>query len=377
MTVEKLPVVRADDTRNISHAGGAQLVERRERGAALSSLPPHAIPPNDLHPVEVYIASLSAGSKRTMRAALEKIARIASSEEANAHNFPWHELRYQHTTAIRSILSEKREDKKGYAPATANKMLSALRGVLKECWRLGYISVEERERASDIAPVRGSTIPKGREVPAGERKALFDAFASDEKPIRGARDAAIVALLYVCGLRRSEAIGIDLKDFDPESGRIEVHSAKGNQERLVYATGGAAEAIRVWIGDYRGHEPGPLLCAVLKNEKVVVRRLSQQTVYDVLKRRGEEISVTKRFSPHDFRRTFVSDVIEAKDLSTAQSLAGHASPETTARYDRRGERAKREAAEELHIPYKAPRKAPQEADVPQKATQKEVLRTPS
>ena len=330
---------------------------RPRQRAVLSPLPFGAIPPRDVHPVEVYIASLSSGSKRTMRAALEKIARIVSAERATAHNLPWHELRYQHTTALRAILTDRTYGKEGdkpYAPATANKMLSALRGVLKECWRLGYITAEERERACDIAPIKGSTIPKGREIPAGERKALFDAFAEDEKPVRGARDAAIVALLYVCGLRRSEAVGLDLKDFEPDSGRVLVRSAKGNKQRIVYATGGAAEAVKVWIGEYRGEEPGPLLCAVLKSEKVVLRRLSQQTVYDVLKRRGKEISVSSSFSPHDFRRTFVGDIIEAKDLATAQALAGHASPETTSRYDRRGERAKKEAAEELHIPYRAP-----------------------
>ena len=362
MTVENLPVPR----HNARPAQGeARQLDRGNRGAALLPLPPHVIPPDDLHPVEIYIASLSSGSKRTMRAALEKIAKIASDGEATAHNFPWSALRYQHTTAIRAVLADRRDGKKNLAPATANKMLSALRGVLKECWRLGYISVEEKERASDIAPVRGSTIPKGREIRPGERKALFDAFAEDEKPVRGARDAAIIALLYVCGLRRSEAVGLDLEDFDPDSGQVQVHSAKGNQERTVYATGGAAEAVKVWVEEYRGHEPGPLLCAVLKNERVVVRRLSQQTVYDVLKRRGAEISVTKTFSPHDFRRTFVSDVIEAKDLSTAQSLAGHASPETTARYDRRGERAKREAAEELHVPYKAPGRNLPESSAPE------------
>jgi integrase len=202
-------------------------------------------------------------------------------------------------------------------------------------------------------PVRGTTLPKGRALTSGERKALFDWCAEDEKPARGARDAALLAVLYVCGPRRGEVPGLDLSDFDPDTGELRVRHGKGNNQRTVYATGGSGEAIKGWIL-YRGEEPGPLFWPVLKNGKPTKRRISDQTVYDVL-RRIQRATGSKEFSPHDFRRTFVSDLIAARgDISVAQQLAGHASPKTTARYGRRGEEAKREAADGLHVPYRAP-----------------------
>ncbi|MCB0309757.1 MAG: hypothetical protein KDD42_00900, partial [Bdellovibrionales bacterium] len=80
---------------------------------------------SDQNPALVYLASLSPGSRRTMRQALDVMAGILSAERCDHMTLPWWMLRFQHTQALRSILREK------YSAATANKMLSALRQTLK------------------------------------------------------------------------------------------------------------------------------------------------------------------------------------------------------------------------------------------------------
>lgn len=300
--------------------------------------------PRGLHPVLVYLASLSEGSRRTMRASLENMAGFISGGEADALTLAWHELRYQHTTFIRSTLAE------AYKPATANKMLSALRGVLKECFRLGYTTAEDYQRARDLSTVKGYSLPPGRSLSQGELMRLFEVCAESNKKNRGARDAAVVALLYGCGLRRSEAVALDLADYDAEAGEVRVRGAKGRKDRITYAAGGAQDAIEAWVR-VRGEEEGTLLYPINKGDRVQRRRMSDQAIYDILRRLGREIK-TKSFAPHDMRRTFIGDLLDAgADLSAAQQLAGHSSVETTARYDRRGERAKKKAASLLHVPY--------------------------
>ena len=185
--------------------------------------------PPDRHPAYVYIARLGSGSRRTMNEALNTIATIVTSGRADLESMPWAALRYQHTAAVRSALMEK------YKPATANKMLAALRGVLKECWRLGYMTAEDYHRAADVPTIKAQTLPRGRALASGEISALMGACGRDASPA-GIRDVALIAVLYGAGLRRSESVGLDLANYNVETGELAIRGAKGRKDRLGYAT---------------------------------------------------------------------------------------------------------------------------------------------
>ena len=109
--------------------------------------------PADQHPVAVYLARLAPGSRRAMRQILGVVASILGGA---IDTVPWHLVRYQHTQLVRAQLAAT------LAPATANKGLAALRGVLKEARRLGLMSAEDHARAVDLEAVRGSRVLRGR-----------------------------------------------------------------------------------------------------------------------------------------------------------------------------------------------------------------------
>ncbi len=296
------------------------------------------------NPALVYLAGLSSEqSRRTMRQALDTIAGLLTEGQADILSMPWASLRFQHTNLIRSALAEQ------YKAATANKMLSALRGVLKSAWRLGQMSAEDYQRAADVKAIKGETLPAGRSITPGELGALLDVCANDQTPA-GARDAAIIALLYTCGLRRAELVGLDLADYDAGAGTLVIRG-KGNKERLAHVVNGAADALTDWLS-IRGERSGALLFPIRKGGHIHSGRLTTQAIWHILQERAHKAGV-KDLSPHDFRRTFVGDLLDAgADIATVQKLAGHANVTTTARYDRRPEDAKRKAVELLHIPYR-------------------------
>ena len=127
----------------------------------------------------VYLAGKpSATGRRGLKRSLDRAAELLTSGRTkDAMAVDWTEVRYQHVTALRSVLIEE-----GAKPATVNHVLAAVRGTLKEAWRLGQIDAETLARACDVSNVTASTLPSGRHVDAGEIRELFRTAWRDGRP---------------------------------------------------------------------------------------------------------------------------------------------------------------------------------------------------
>ncbi len=209
---------------------------------------------------------------------------------------------------------------------------------------------EQQIRAGDVPPIKGARLPKGRMLTADELEKLFRVCAEDSRSI-GRRDAALLAGLYGAGLRRMEAVSLDVRDYDLVTGALVVRAGKGKKDRQLFVGNGAAGALGDWLL-VRGESPGALFVPINKGGRLRLdHRLTDKAITLILEKRAATAGV-RGFSPHDLRRSFISSLLDAGvDLVTVSAMAGHANIATTAKYDRRGEEAKRQAAARLTVPF--------------------------
>ena len=297
-------------------------------------------PSADADPAAAYLASLTPGTGRTsMRATLNGVARAFGHPP---HACPWGALRAHHIAALRARLTER-----GCAPNTINKTLTALRQIVRHAWLLDLVDDKTLRRVSEVRYVRARNLPAGRALDTAELAALLR--ACEDGTAAGARDAAAFALMAGCGLRRAEAVAVDVADYDPKSATLRV-KGKGNRARVAFLATRTQGRLETWLA-VRGSARGPLLAPVLK----------AGTVRAGVPLRGKAIGVRLGLraraagivhcSPHDLRRTFISGALASGlDLAMVQSLAGHASPTTTVRYDRRPQADRAAAARRLDLP---------------------------
>jgi len=262
-----------------------------------------------------YLAQLGEGSRRTMNEALSKMARWLSNGQYDLHALPWHTLRIEHTAPLHARL------KASLAPATANKHLAALRGVLKQAVQFELLSPVAYQRAIDLPPVRGASPRNPNRLGALELEKLARACANDPGPA-GARDEALLALLYAASLRRSEAVALELGDYELTTGILLIRSGTKSSDRRFIAGGATQRALERWLV-IRGREPGPLFNPVNKAGRIDRRRLSQQAIYIACQKRASEAGLA-RTSPEDLRRANASR--RRRTRIVASELRGSVSP---------------------------------------------------
>jgi integrase len=308
--------------------------------------------PADQNPVLVYLGRLAPASRRPQGTGLRRVATFLSGGLLTGPEailqLPWPEVRYQHVQRVRAWLA----DEAGLSPATGNTYLAAVRGVLTECWRLGYLSAEDRARALDIKRIGGSRLPRGRALAHAELQAVLDQLAAEDTLI-ARRDTACLAVMYASGgVRRTELTALDLGDCDVMNGELTVRSGKGRKERRIHLSAEGAAAVADWLA-VRGLAPGPLFLPISKDRRTLEhgRSLDPTTIRLLCQRRAARAGVAP-FSPHDLRRSSISDLLDLSgDLGLVSRLAGHANPAVTARYDRRPVDAEQRAARSLLFPY--------------------------
>lgn len=309
------------------------------------------------------LLGLAETSRRTYRSRYNQVAVLlgfgahapgdASHAERQAidrdayREVPWQALRAHH---IRWLRQQLLDSAKSYR--TINLTLVALRAVAREVFLTGQMSGDDLKRIELVKGVSGSRLPTGRHVQSGEVLAVAQACARDETPA-GVRDEALFALLYAGGLRRREVAALTLEDLgtDDDGERAIRLVGKGNKERWNWPGEGAWTAVDRWLA-IRGDAAGPLFHPVHRGGAIRYGRgISDQSIYNAVLKRVKEAGLTGATTPHDLRRTFVSELLDqGKDMKTVSSLAGHASVETTAIYDRREDRVRREAQSGLHWP---------------------------
>ena len=259
---------------------------------------------------------LSAATRRAYRADLRDFAAWLRSSELGLDDVD--------VRTLADYTSELGRARRGLAPATIARRLSAVRALVRHA--LGPSRVPE----AALAPRRRRRLPETPRVQEVEQ--AVDAVSGDE-PL-ALRNAALLELVYSCGLRSAEAVALDLGDVDTERERVHVRG-KGGKERLVPLGEEAAWRLARWLRDGR-----PALA-----------RGASDALFLSVRGRRLDTSVLRRLlpNPHRLRHAYATHLLEGgADLRTIQELLGHASLSTTQIYSHVDARRLRRVYDRAH-----------------------------
>ncbi len=215
---------------------------------------------------------------------------------------------------------------RGISPRTQARIISGIKSFYK------FLLIEEK---IDRDPTSLLEAPKvGRKLPEILSVEEIDTIinAIDIKKPEGQRNKAILETLYSCGLRVSELIDLKISNLFFESGFIKVEG-KGSKERLVPISNKAIKEINLYLSEYRR-----ILNIHPEHEDVLFlnrrgKKLSRVMIFTIIKNIARELNLEKNISPHTFRHSFATHLIDGgANLRAVQEMLGHESIITTEIY---------------------------------------------
>ncbi len=216
-------------------------------------------------------------------------------------------------------------DRPAVAPATVQRKVACLRSFYRHLRREELL---DRDPTAELrAPKRAQRLP--HVLTRGEVQKLLGAPAGTEPA--ALRDRALLELMYACGLRASEAVGLDVRDVDLDAGILRARG-KGDKERLVPVGRQAVAALKAYVA--RGR---PRLVGNREETRLFVNQrgggLTRQGLYKIVQRHARTAGLADKMSPHTLRHTFATHLLAGGcDLRSVQEMLGHADIATTQIY---------------------------------------------
>lgn len=271
---------------------------------------------------EDYLSSERNYSKHTIKAYLTDVKEFSLVlKEMNLISSDNKDIDFQNLdeTPIRVYISKLYNKNK---KVSISRKLASIRTFFEFLIRSGYL----KSNSAKLVPT-----PKGEKklptfLTVDEVVKLVEAPGSDNA--YESRDRAILELLYSCGLRVSELVGVNLGDLDLNSMSVKV-LGKGNKERIVPLGSKAKKAIKTYLPQRIDLKP--------KDDHLFVNskggRLSARSVDRIIKKYAVMSGIPKNISPHVLRHTFATHLLGGgADLRAIQEMLGHKSLSTTQRY---------------------------------------------
>jgi integrase/recombinase XerD len=223
------------------------------------------------------------------------------------------------------VLAKGSEDRPPASPATIHRKSACLRSFYRHLRRDGLLDTDPTATLS--TPRRSRKLPQV--LTRGEvEKLLAQPHGTEPAALR---DRALLEVMYACGLRASEAIGLELMDVDIDEGVLRARG-KGSKERLVPIGQAALKALRIYLE--RGR---PKLVKGAPEAHLFVNfrggHLTRQGLYKIVRRHALTAGLADRMSPHTLRHTFATHLLSGGcDLRSVQEMLGHADVSTTQLY---------------------------------------------